>query len=226
MYEEAVSIFRDVGEQRGMGYVQSGLGRVSLAQGRFADARTHHDAALAIRTQIGDPGTMAESRVLLAELAIEEGRARDAETLARSAAEQFAKERILDQAATAYAVLARARLAQNNHAAARQAADRAAALAAKLQNRYVRLVTSVDVARVYGAAGREADATRILDATLVEATTRGLVEIQLAAGVALGEIEMRAGRAAEGRSRLAAVQKQAASRGFALIARRAAAGAP
>jgi tetratricopeptide (TPR) repeat protein len=226
MYEEAVPIFRDIGEQRGLGYAESGLGRVSLAQGRFADVRTHHDAALAIRKQIGDPGTMAESRVFLAELAIEEGRAGEGETLARSAAEHFTKERLVDQAATAYAVVARARLAQKNIAGAREAADRATALTATLQNRYVRLATSVDVARAHAAAGRVAEAVKILEATLMEASDRGLVETQLAAGVALGEIEIRAGRSAAGRSRLAAVEKQAASRGFTLIARRAAAGAP
>jgi tetratricopeptide (TPR) repeat protein len=55
------------------------LGDIALMRGDFALAKQRHNDALAIRTALGEKGTAAESRSALAVIALEEGRAADAE---------------------------------------------------------------------------------------------------------------------------------------------------
>jgi hypothetical protein len=58
--------------------------------------------------------------------------------------------------------------------------------------------------------------------TLAEATKSGSFALHVEVQYALGEIEMKSGRAAAGRSRLTALGKDATAKGFLLIARKAA----
>jgi tetratricopeptide (TPR) repeat protein len=223
MYEEALKVFGEIGEQRGLAYVHGGLGRLLLTQDRLKESRLEHEAAAAIWQKIGAKGTMAESRVSLAEVAIEEGRARDAERLAAPAAEQLAAERMFNPAAIAYAVLARARLSQDRAADARVAIDRLTDLLPRIQNRQILMSTAIDTARVHAALGASDRALALLEETLEEANARGFVETQLQTRLALGEVEVRMGRIAAGRARRSAVEEDASTRGFLLIARKAAA---
>lgn len=68
-----------------------------------------------------------------------------------------------------------------------------------------------------------AQAVKDLETIEPEATESGFLEEQLESRLALGQIEMKSGKTAAGRARLAALEKDAGAKGFLLIARKAAA---
>jgi hypothetical protein len=78
-------------------------------------------------------------------------------------------------------------------------------------------------AQVRASLGKPAAARESLKATLAEAKKYGFIRNELEARLALGEIEMTSGQAVAGLARLEAVEKDAAAKGFGLIARKAAA---
>lgn len=223
MYEDAMSIWTEMGEKRGLGFALSGLGQVLRAQGDLTGARTRHEEALAVREQTGQKGTAEESRVALAELAVDEGRPADAEPLVRNAMAMFRAERMLQSEIAAEDVLARSYLAQRRLGDARRTVDRAGELSRRVQNRHVRLALAVTDARVRAATGQPAEAVRRLEAALAETRAIGFVDLELEARLALGELDLASNRVAAGRARLKEVEEEAARRGFLLVARRAAA---
>ena len=99
--------------------------------------------------------------------------------------------------------------------------ERAMELLAKSQDLYVRLAVEITSARVGAALGRSAEAVKTLEAALGEAEEKGFVGIHFEIRLALGETEIRSGDAGAGRVRLESVEKDAAERGFGLIARKA-----
>jgi hypothetical protein len=88
----------------------------------------------------------------------------------------------------------------------------------------LRLEFNVASARVKAASKKvddRAGAARDLNSLLAEATRKGFLIIQLRARLALGELEVQSSDLQTGRARLAAVEKDAAAKGFLLIARKA-----
>jgi hypothetical protein len=75
---------------------------------------------------------------------------------------------------------------------------------------------------VESALGKNISAESELKSVLVGATKHKYVGYQLEARLALGEIETGSGKIAAGHASLTALQKDAAARGFLLIARKAA----
>ena len=160
---------------------------------------------------------VADTRLILGSLAIEESRPVDAEQLSRQALEVFEKERMNDRAAAGYELLARALLAQNKVGDARAAIDRGRSLAAGTQDRYVQFAVRLAAARVQGAEGRTKEARSAMQALLDEARRAGFTEFGLQVQYVLGELEARLGL---GRERLQSLQKDAAARGYALLVRK------
>jgi len=76
-------------------------------------------------------------------------------------------------------------------------------------------------ARVLAALGENAEATKRLEAVLSEATKYGYLNYEYQARLALGEVDLKSGRTAAGRSRLATLNQDAIRTGFLLIARKA-----
>jgi hypothetical protein len=68
-----------------------------------------------------------------------------------------------------------------------------------------------------------AKAAKALKDAAADATKEGLTGLLLQARLALGQVEVTHGDRASGRSRLVAVQKEAAAQGFMLVARQASA---
>jgi serine/threonine protein kinase/tetratricopeptide (TPR) repeat protein len=224
-YEESLAICRQIGNKSLTGYTLYLLGDVHAVQGDLAAATQSHRDALAIRKDIGDTRAAGESHLALAGLAIETGDPAAAESTAREQVKTFQDSRTPDKQAVALGVLARALLAQGKAAEARQAADQAVALTEKTQDTTIRLAVIVDASRVRarsGNAGDVADAKRMLQAAVADATKEGLTGLGLEARLALGEIDI-AGGDPTARSRVAALQRDAQQRGFALVARKAAA---
>jgi len=220
-YEEALAIAKEEREQADVAIVLAQLGNVFLAQNRLADARRQHEEALAIRQAIGQKRIEPDSDIDLARLAIEEGHAADAERLARRAADTFRSQAAGGGEASALAVAAEALRAQGKETEARAAVERASSLSRDSQNRLVRMPVAIASARVHGTGAGTQAAAQSLKASLDEAVAKGLFGLQLEARLALGEVEMSGRDPAAGRSRLAALEKDADAKGFALIARKA-----
>ena len=183
----------------------------------FAGARSKLEEALKIRADLDAAADVADTRLILGSLAIEESRPVDAEQLSRQALEVFEKERMNDRAAAGYELLARALLAQNKVGDARAAIDRGRSLAAGTQDRYVQFAVRLAAARVQGAEGRTKEARSAMQALLDEARRAGFTEFGLQVQYVLGELEARLGL---GRERLQSLQKDAAARGYALLVRK------
>lgn len=219
--EEAISEARSIGTKRAWSaglFYRGQLLRLEDAQAR---ARKSHEEALAIRKEIKEALTTAESQVAIARLLLEEGHPEQAEATARTALEAF-RGKSTDGQALAGAALARALLAQGKTAEAQTAVAGARALAAKSQDIHARLSVAIAAAQVLAAGGKTGEASQLLEAGLAEASKLGLVPWQHEIRFALGQVEIRAGRAAAGRVRLEVLEKEARTRGFGLIARKAA----
>ena len=209
------------------------LGEIQMDEGDLVAARKTEEEALAMSQKLGEKGSIAESKVGLATLFLEEGRHAEAETAAQAAATEFQTEQVPDLEAVAFAIIAQsyAEQAEPRFAAAQAAIDRAAALSVKSQEPIVRLFIDILAARVRASAtansatGRvsAAETLRRLQADLTEAERFGFFGRQLEARLAMGKIEVSSGLVHAGRRRLAFLEKAARAKGYDLIARKAAA---
>ena len=134
----------------------SGFGHLRLAQGDIADEKRRYTDALAIR-QASVKGSIADSTLDLAAVAIEEGRYGEGEQLARQAVATYGTLEEADSVAAAYVVLARALVAQAKSTGAQAAIDRAVNSARATQDQIVRVNVATTAARV-AAASRNARA--------------------------------------------------------------------
>jgi tetratricopeptide (TPR) repeat protein len=201
----------------------SNVANVVETEGDLAGARKNYEEALAMRKAIGEKGEMASSWVSLATLSIEEGHAPAAEQPAREAAEEFRNEKSDVDEAGALAAVARSLLKQGRVPDAESTIRRARILVEKSADIESRVPVLILAARIDAAAGKSAVAEQSLESLLAQATALGNVSLGFDVRLALGEIELKAGKDA-GRERLAALEKEATVRGFLLIAREARAG--
>ena len=132
------------------------MASVIKCQGDLATARQRQEEALAIRKEIGEKATRAESLLALADLTMEEGRAKDAETLARQALDEFQSEKLREDEISARIVLARSLMAQDKLAEAGKQIELAAVLAARSPAVEVRLSYAIVEARIKAATGKVA----------------------------------------------------------------------
>jgi serine/threonine protein kinase len=225
--EEALAIFRQTGFRAGEAHVLFRSGPVLLARGDLAGARARCEESLAIGTELGERDTVAISRVHLAQVWIEEGRASEAEKPLREAVEELRASGRPDGEVAGAMSLARALLAQGRWAEAESAIGRAAALLERHLDRGNCYSAAVLEARIQAALGwpdRLAWAVESLNATLAKASQAGFVLPQLEARLALAQLELEFGQIAAGRKRLQELEKEAAARGFGLIASKAGSG--
>jgi tetratricopeptide (TPR) repeat protein len=192
-----------------------------MVEGKLGDARKAFEEALEIRNGLDQKARAAGSRLDLTLLLLEEGRPGDAANLARGTIEVFRNSRGVEDEAVAHALVARGELAQGRTDEATAAVDRAVALLPRMETRSRALMVRIFAAQVTGSAGDTRESLRSLASVLAEASRIGLVGIVFEARLALGEMEVAAGRRVTGLARLAALKKDADARGFALIARKA-----
>jgi serine/threonine protein kinase/tetratricopeptide (TPR) repeat protein len=220
--DESMAIGLETDSKRTQGYALFTRGQILEAEGHLEEARQAQLDALAIRQQLRETLTIVECRICLAALALDEDKAAEAETSARSAAEESQRSKQADDESMANAVLARALLAQHKLDEARRAIAQSSALLGKSADLEARLGLRITEGRVAAAAGQTAAAARTIEATRQEAIKTGLVGVELEARLALGELEMKSASSAAGRARLELVQQAASAKGFGLIARKAA----
>jgi len=224
---ETLKLGHEIDDKHGVPYLLATLGEIQKEQGKFVEARKNEEEAESMRREMGEDELEAESLVDLALLALEEKRFREAATGAQKAAEALHKSNALDMEAYAYAVQAQGFLAQKKVEEAHEAVRRSVALSNKAVIFNIRLPLTILLARLRLALNGYSEldtATRTLQGVLAEAARHGFLGYQLDAGLALGEIELKASAShSQGSARLATVEREARAKGFTLIASKAAA---
>lgn len=197
----------------------AGMGDVMLAEDDLQGASRSYQHSLTLHSELGEKGGMAQSQLSLANLALENGQAAQAESLARDAASEFEKENDSDQRTAAEDVLARLLIAQEKY----DQAAREIAVAQKLGARDMPTVFSLSItrARLLGKTGKAADAELELQKVQSRAAEKGLLVIEWQARLALADVQTLSGQMSSARSNLELVKRQAISRGFKLFARKA-----
>jgi len=173
-----------------------------------------------MREQSWEKGTASESRLALAGLASEEGRPAEGEALARAVAKKFALQMARQHETQAYLVLARAQLAQKKAVEAQSTLNQALTLIKGSERRYLSLSVNLTAARIRAALGKTAEGQRLLAQVLDSSVKTGYPALQLEARLAAAEIGLRSGNASAALKELAALQREAAARGFGLIAQK------
>jgi eukaryotic-like serine/threonine-protein kinase len=221
MLDEALVIVRTQEIKSEIAWTLTGFGDIDMAEGKLAEASRDYKEALSLRTEIGEKGSIAESQLSLANLSLEAGQPADAEGMLREAKQEFLKEKQVDDQLLANTFLARAFLAQNKHLEAEKEVREGRVLVSHSQNSGNRLQFDVTASELESTRGLTEPARQALISILAEATRAGFIEYQFEARLALGKVEIKSGKVALGRIRLATLQKDAEARGFLLIARKA-----
>jgi eukaryotic-like serine/threonine-protein kinase len=220
LYRDSLAALRELGQRSWVAHVLFRSAPARLENGDLAGARAQYDEALAIGTQLREADTVAIGNLGLAELQLEAGQAQEAEAAARTAGEALGRAGRTDGEALGHVVLARALLALGRLAEAQQAIERARSLYARNADLGRRYSAEVVAARI--RAAREGPADRLaregLERAIEEAAEAGFLGPQLEARLALGELELEAGELDAGCARLGALEREAVTRGFGLIA--------
>jgi tetratricopeptide (TPR) repeat protein len=221
-FEESAALDLRAGNKRQLGDDLSNLGDVFQAQAKLPEARQKRSESLAVRTQITDKVGAANIRVAFAQSSIEEGHPTEAIEPLRQAIADLKELKSEDDEASTYPVLARALLLAGNHAEALKVIESGAGVASKSHDRMVQFSFAIAEAQVKAANGQIASADESLTRIIAETKKAGFVGYELEARLALAEIQLRSARTATAQARLAAVEKDARSKGFLLIAHKAA----
>ncbi len=227
-FEQALSLWHD-NNVPGSTSAMTGLGEVQLAMGDLVGARKTLEQALAMRQRLGEKQSIAESRLALARVSLEEGRAVEAESAAREAASEFKAENVPDLEAVAYALLARSLLEQGKSEEAQKAAKSAVSYSTRSQEPMTRISVAITAARVRAAAYPQSSsgvkgASQVihdLHALANEARKYTFLGLEFEAMLAEAQVKLDSGKTNEGVAQLASLAEEAHVKGFGLIARKA-----
>ena len=223
-YRQAETVARKLADKNATAYVLSGMGDLALDRGDLPLARKRYEESFALRNQAGEKQSAGESRVSLANLAIEEGHASDAETSARAAQQQFHQEQQADDELSADIALIDSLLAQGKQSDAEKESVAAQTLGSKSQNRFLRLQFEIASGRVLLASDHPETSRSPLQKVSDDARRSGFVGLGFASELALAQLANKTKHVPQAQAELRALQKSARSKGFALIARKAAQG--
>jgi tetratricopeptide (TPR) repeat protein len=225
LLNQTLEISQRIGDKSTCGDILTNIGDVLMGQGKLKDAMVKYDEAINLLHEIGSTNHAAENRMSLALLLLEENRAKEAEALARDADDVFQKQDLKEDQISAHAVLAQALLAQGKVLEARKEIDNAKPLLSRSLDTEVRFnfgIVSSSVSANSPSLSERSRSVKSLESIIENATRLGYIPYRLEAQLALGEIEMKLGQGAAGRKHLAAAEKEARSKGFGLVAQKAA----
>jgi serine/threonine protein kinase/tetratricopeptide (TPR) repeat protein len=219
LLSRANAVFAKTGEKRGTAIALGGWGRILMAENNLAGARQKYEESLRILTLNDEKQLLPYCQMSLATLAIEQGHTSDAKALLTQVMNYFHSQRNSADEGWAMGIYARAELESGNIAGAQQMAEKAKALCVHDQT-----LSSVGVrlfaARAEGLTGNRKEAETELKNSLKVAERQGNVELAFDARFALGEIAVKL-QDPSGRKILNDLSRDAASRGFLLLSRKA-----
>jgi serine/threonine protein kinase/tetratricopeptide (TPR) repeat protein len=222
MFQQGLTMWEVVGDRGYHAGTLVSFGGLLQQQAELDRARKNYLDALTTQEHLGLKGDVADTKLALAELNCDAGKAAEAESQARAALETFRAEAYVNGEISAQAVLSRSLLPQGKTNEARAAIAEAVRLSEKSQDVTVRIPVMLDHANVMAAGKDLMGAGRAAQQALTQARNLGLFRLQLEASLTLGQVEMQAKNPAAGRSRLRALEKSARAKGLELIARKAA----
>lgn len=199
--------------------------KILSARGDLEGARHDLLEALAVAEKIGAQGQVAQSRIGLAQLDLEEGHAANAEQPIRDALAVFAGEKMLDDELNAHVLLSRCLLAEGKIAEARATLNEFRGPVARNQNPANRLLFTIADARImaavpgFASAAGQARARSQLTECMNVARKFGFLLLEFEARLAIAEIDI-AQNTQTGERRLASLEKEAQAHGFGLISRK------
>jgi eukaryotic-like serine/threonine-protein kinase len=218
--EKSISKARQLQLKSRLAMAVASMGDVLFAEDDLRGAEQSYQQSLTMRGELGEKGGVANSHVSLAIVALENGQLAQAETLARDAAKEFETEKDADQRTAAEDVLAQSLIAQGNYDHVAKEID----LARKLGARDLPTTLSLAItrAKLLTKTAKSAEAERELQQVESRAAEKGLLGLEWQARLALADAQIANGNLASARANLQLVKRQAAARGFGLLARKAA----
>jgi len=217
--QQAVRLAQETGNKSDQAQFLNALGDIQLDQNDLATAEETYRSALSLASAIGDKSSIALGRVSLARLKLRQGKAAEAEVLARQSADEYQAEDSKDMESGARTVLASALLELDRPTDAAAELDRVSKLAS--QDPTIKLELAIVAARLQFRSGNIAAGKSQLDHAASDAGKLGLSSLQFEARLALGEAGLFGGDKRAALAQLAALQKDAAKKGFRLIEVRA-----
>jgi eukaryotic-like serine/threonine-protein kinase len=202
-------------------------GRILAVQGDLEKARQNQREALEVAEKIGAKAYVAQSRLELAHLDLEEGRAAAAEQPIRDALAIFRSEKMLDDELNGHVLLSQVLLAQAKNEEAAAALNTVRDAAARNQNPANRLSFRIAEARATAAlpapsqAASRARAKSELSDCIATARRLGFTLLEFEARLAAEEVGF-AENPQSGRRRLESLEREAQTHGLGLIAQKAA----
>jgi tetratricopeptide (TPR) repeat protein len=191
-------------------------------RGDFAAAQKDYERSLALHQETTNGVAAAEAQLALAEVALQLGQAGRAAPLAQQAATELHRGKSAHLEARAYLLLGRAALQQKRVAQAQKFFEQASSLTPKNADPDMRLEFAAWSARADAAAGSGAKALKTMQDTFAELGSKAGANVQFEGRLALGELTLKYGDAAQGRTQLEAIEKDAGGKGFSVFAKRAA----
>ena len=210
-----------VEEKKGTTYARglTARGQLRMIRAELAPAESDFREALTDLDKLLNPLWATQTRISLASLLIETGRAEEAERQAREAVAEISQSPVALDVSAAYVVLARSLLAQGDVTAAAEAVGLARQHLGTIDSPLYRIPLEIAEARIGAAQGDWNGSVAKLETLLGEESWDLAKALELEIRLAIGEIELQSGR---GRSRqLESVAQEAAQKGFELIRRKA-----
>ena len=218
--EESLRIAREIGARVVEAQALRDLGVWSYSSGNLPAARKRLEDALERMKSTGADLDAASCRLILASIQMLEGSQSFAETerIAREVADWYGSREIYAFQARALALVAESLWRQGKLAQARQVAARAHDIVEQSEDLESRILVTTSAARIEAAAGQERGALGHLTWAISESERAGLVVANLSARLSYGSIQLKTGDPIGAQKSLAAVEQEAARRGFNLIA--------
>lgn len=216
---QAERIIRELDDDYLSAWLNCLLAESLVLAGELSDAKQKHELALALRSQVGSSGFVAESHIALANLALIDGRPADAIVHADKAVPLLQLDGQRDGEVWALAILSAAHAALSHKDEALGLAAKVMTLMEEIPYLSTRATVLCLLARTYGSLSLTQDMERVLDQVqhaiddprFAELTMRRF-ELRLARARLLHQL----GRAAEATTALRLITQEAKQAGFLL----------
>ena len=224
MYDGSLEICRRIGNRGREASALAGIGRLHRREGDLAQALRQETEARSKFEQIGDRAEVARVDLYLGELLLDGGKNAEAAAAARRATEAFGTNMSESEEVAAILLYAQAQVAAGQLADAGKNVEKAVKAASETRNREMQMLAGVVGARIRAASNNSKDvrqAVAILSQIITDSGAANFADVAYEARLWQGEIELKSAEKGPGRDHLAALQKDATSRGFGLVARKA-----
>lgn len=222
LYQEAVGRLKETGGKTDYTAAERSLGKALLREGDFVSAKEAFSEALVLDRGTGAKTDTALDQVAMAELSLAQAGPVDSGTL-RSVIDEFQLQKITDGEIEAEIVLSRELIQEGDIAEATNLLRRATILSAHSYDPTLRFDVALVNAQLQSTERLFSEARRTVRMAQQEAVAMDCVRCQLEARLQLGETEIQAGNTERGRVQLQQLANDAGSKGYHLIAHRAAA---